>query len=182
MFRKLLVPVTAFLFTVTGASAFTGGAWLSDLSADDLGVTEAQKTALEEAFTLRQDAREKAQDTIEDAGITTEQMREVHDVMRDAREGHREAVRDAVENNDHDAFQSAVAGTPRADTIDTEAKFAKLVEAHELMEEGDREGAREIMEELGLERGPGFGGKGMMRAGGGEGYGRGQGMGRGMGR
>ena len=182
MFRKLLVPVTAFLFTVTGASAFTGGAWLSDLSADDLGVTEAQKTALEEAFTLRQDVRVKAQDVIDDAGITTEQMREVHEAVRDARQGHREAVREAVENNDYTAFLTAIAETPIADTIDTEAEFEKFVEAHELMEEGDREGAREIMDELGIERGPGFGGKGMMRAGGGEGYGRGQGMGRGMGR
>jgi hypothetical protein len=47
-----------------------------------------------------------------------------------------------------------------AEAIDSETDFTKLVEAHELREAGDHDGARAIMEELGLEGRGGFGGFG----------------------
>ena len=59
-----------------------------------------------------------------------------------------EAIRTAVENNDYDAFVAATEGTPMAD-IDADT-FAKMVEAHNLREAGDHEGARALMEELGI--------------------------------
>jgi len=187
MFAKIAVPVAAFLVTVTGASAFTGGAWLSNLSADDLGITQEQKSALEEAITLRHNAREQAENVLAEADIDAATWENIREAVREERDTHHEAVEEALESGDYDAFRKAVGGTPVADVIDTEDEFEKFAEAHELMEAGDRDGARGIMDELGLERGRGFGGMGMLRAGEGfghgkgEGYGRGAGMGRGMG-
>ena len=53
---------------------------------------------------------------------------------------------------DFNDFVDAAEGTRLGEVIDTEAEFDRLVEAWELKEDGDREGAREIMDELGLER------------------------------
>ena len=63
-----------------------------------------------------------------------------------------EATRVAIENNDYQAWATAVSGTPMAEKVDA-TTFSKLVEAHNLRESGDHEGARAIMEELGL-KGP----------------------------
>jgi len=52
------------------------------------------------------------------------------------------------------SFQEAIEGSAFADMIDSEAEFNRLVEAHELMQDGDREAAKDIFDELGL---PGFG-------------------------
>jgi len=71
-------------------------------------------------------------------------------------------MKEIIENNDYDAWQALMQEKvevmrERADTIKTsinEETFSKLIQAHELLEQGDREGAREIFEELGL-KGPG---------------------------
>ncbi len=60
------------------------------------------------------------------------------------------AVQDAVKANDYTAFQTAVADTPFADKITTEAQFAQLVEMHTLMQAGQKDEAKAIAESLGL--------------------------------
>lgn len=72
-----------------------------------------------------------------------------------------EAAREAMDAGDYMAWLEAVEGSPIAEKI-SEENFSKLVEAHNLMQAGDFEGAREIREELGLKTGRGFGARGMM--------------------
>jgi DNA-directed RNA polymerase subunit N (RpoN/RPB10) len=67
-----------------------------------------------------------------------------------ARDAKHEAIETALKNNDYAAWAAASVGTPMADKI-TEANFAKFVQAHTLMEQGNRDGARAIMDELGIE-------------------------------
>ncbi len=74
-----------------------------------------------------------------------------------------EAVRQAMESGDYQAWVSAVQNTPNGGerilgVIDSEEDFNRLAESHQKMQEGDIEGAREIKEELGLpekRKGPG---------------------------
>jgi hypothetical protein len=158
MFYQLLIPVVAFAATATAASAFAGTDLLSKL---DVDLTEAQQSALEEAHTIREEAFKEAKTVLENAGIDAAKMREIHEAMHEARQEHREAVKAAIEANDYDAFVAATAEGPMGDTVDTQAEFEKLVEAHNLMKSGDREGAKQIMEELGFPTpdGEGFGGR-----------------------
>lgn len=67
----------------------------------------------------------------------------------------REVVKAAVEANDYSAFQEAASEGRIIEKIDTAEKFAQLVEAKELKESGDIEGAQAIRDELGLKKGRG---------------------------
>lgn len=63
-------------------------------------------------------------------------------------------IKRAIASGDYEAFQNLIADAPFTVDVDEET-FAKMVEAHTLMEEGEIEGAREIMNELGFPmRGP----------------------------
>lgn len=68
---------------------------------------------------------------------------------QEMREEH-EKIKTAIENDDYAAFQAAVANSPMEAKIDSEAKFNQLVEAKELKESGDIQGAIAIMTELGV--------------------------------
>lgn len=74
-----------------------------------------------------------------------EEYKAEKEAEREERQANREAVKAAIEANDYDAFVEAVADTPMAEQVDTEAKFELLVEMHELKTRID-----EIREELGL--------------------------------
>lgn len=68
----------------------------------------------------------------------------------------RGAMKSAVEAEDYDAFVDALSQLPKAEESlenATEENFAKMIEAHQLMEAGDKEGAKVIMEELGFGKG-----------------------------
>lgn len=65
-----------------------------------------------------------------------------------------EAVKQAIEDNDYEAWKEAMGGMPGANEI-TEETFSLIVEAHMLKENGQYEEAQEIWEEIG-----GFMGKG----------------------
>jgi len=60
-----------------------------------------------------------------------------------------EAIKEAIENNNYEAWQELMAGKPMAEKI-TEENFAKLVEAHNLILDGKYEEARAIKKELGI--------------------------------
>lgn len=78
------------------------------------------------------------------------------------REQEREKIRTAVESGDYAAFQAAAVNSPLEGKIDSQAKFDKLVEAKKLRESGDHEGAKAIMDELGIKPPRGhMGGEGM---------------------
>ena len=63
----------------------------------------------------------------------------------------KQAIHEAITNSDYEAFAEIASETPFAESI-SEETFAKLVEAHALREAGDKEGARAIMEELGIKK------------------------------
>jgi uncharacterized protein with PIN domain len=147
--RHILVPLAAFAVTVTGVSAF------NEDVLKDAGLTEAQISAFEEAHELRREGdRESAREVLEDAEIDIDTLESIREAFRAYRDEHKGAVHDAIENNDYDAFKTAVTGLPMEDIITSEDDFAQLVAAHELREDGDHEAARELMEALGFpERG-----------------------------
>lgn len=64
----------------------------------------------------------------------------------------REAIREAIENNDYNAWLEAVGEDSKIAEFITEENFSRFVEMHKLMEEGREKfaEAREIGEELGL--------------------------------
>ncbi len=72
----------------------------------------------------------------------------------------RAAVHEAIQNNDYEAWKAAI-GDRGPFTEFGQTEFDLLVEAHDLKEAGDHEGAKDIMDELGLHfKGPranGFG-------------------------
>jgi hypothetical protein len=163
MMKQILIPVAAFALTVSAASAFTGSELLKDL---DLGLTDTQESALEEAFKIREEAEAEARGVLTAAGIDDETLRDVHLALRKAQRSQHEAMRAAVESNDYAAYVAAVEGMPMAQVIDTEAEFADLVEAHELREDGKFEEARAILDKLDLPRGGSMmGGMGNMKGG-----------------
>lgn len=157
MLKQLLIPVAAFAITATGVSAFNSD-YIKNL---DVDLTDTQISALEEVDTIRAESKTRINDVLENAGIDKSKMQEIHKAMQGARKENHEAVEAAFEANDYQAFLTAIADSPMADRDISADDFAKMAEAHELMESGDREGAKAIFDELGLEgRGMGMG-KGM---------------------
>ncbi len=109
--------------------------------------------------------------------ITEENFNEMvtrHSERSKGMQGHG-LIREAVENNDYDAYLEATSGQ---ENQLSEENFAKLVEMHNAMQNGDYETASELREEL-KELGfvPGMG-NGMGK---GQGMGQGKGQGKGMG-
>lgn len=139
--KSILIPLAAFAVTVTSANAFN-----SDMLRR-AGLNDDQIAAFEEAKELREAGdKEKARDVLVAAGVDEDIIRQVREAMRQSAD----AIRAAVKANDYQAFEAAVVGSPIADIVDTEAEFDKLVEAHALLEAGNREGAQDIFDELGL--------------------------------
>lgn len=60
-------------------------------------------------------------------------------------------INSVIENGDYDAWLELVGDRPIADIV-AEDDFSLFVEAHNLMKSGDMEGAKEIFDELGLEK------------------------------
>lgn len=85
-----------------------------------------------------------ADESEEDRKVQFEKRAEIH-----------KQVKAAVEQNDYNAWVTAVSESKmaekHADKINEET-FGKLVEAHELFQSGDKEAAKEIMKELGLKK------------------------------
>jgi hypothetical protein len=69
-----------------------------------------------------------------------------------------EAMQEILTNRDYQAWKETVDSRPHISDYITEENFDQFVDMHELMMAGDREGAQEIRDELGLpERGMGMG-------------------------
>ncbi|MBX9907049.1 hypothetical protein K2X96_04110 [Patescibacteria group bacterium] len=127
-------------------------------------LTEEQRSALEEARELfKEGSRDEAKEVLKEAGLPEFRGHGKGHGMKDMTEEEREkmaikhqALKEAVENNDFAAFKEATLDAPFRDMV-TEENFTKLVEANKLREAGDKEGAFEILKELGF-------GKGMHRS------------------
>lgn len=153
--KKFAVPALVVGLVVLGggtALAASNGLDTSKLT----GFSDAQKSAIEQAFQIRKDADDKARAMLEAAGVDEEALREQ---MHSQMESKREALDAALDANDYAAFSAAVAGTPMAEKL-TETTFAKLVEIRTLEKSGDHEGAQKLRKELGFPMGPHMGEKG----------------------
>ncbi len=145
-----MIPMAAFMVSATGVSAFNGDI----LDKINVNLTTSQIEALEESHELRESGDfDAARTVLEEADIDKKTMHEIRSAMHKYRMEMRDAIKDAVENNDYEAFKTAIVDSPLAEHITTKEEFTKFVEAHELMAEGKFEEAHAIMTELGIERG-----------------------------
>lgn len=144
MFSTYTIPAFAAGLLALGAGsayAFSGGqipmAAFSSFSND-------QQAAIEKSQEIMDNARTEADKVLSDAGISREDM---FTAMNEFHKEHMEAVNDALDADDYDAFTAAIADMPMADQI-TKDTFAKLVEIRKLEKSGDREGAQALRKEL----------------------------------
>jgi hypothetical protein len=121
-------------------------------------LTDGQKSAIEGIRDLMRDGKiDEAQTLAEESGLphfAGNRMGMGKGMMRENPD--RDAVREAVENNDYATFVELRKNMPFAEDV-SEETFAKMVEAHKLMLAGDRDSAFEIMKEIAPEKGTGFG-------------------------
>lgn len=144
--KSLLIPVAAFAVTATSVSAFNPDVLTK------AGLSDQQISAFEEAHDLRHDGdRERAREVLVEAGIDMDTMENIREAMHEAKKAHREAMHEALETDDYEAFLEAIADSPLADIITSEADYELFKEAHELREAGEIDEAKAIMGELGFE-------------------------------
>ena len=140
--KSLLIAVAAFAVTATGVHAFSNPAILTKA-----GLSDEQVVAFQEAHELKTLGKfDDARTILIEAGVTKDTIRTIHDVAREAKM----AVRNAVEANDYEAFQIAIADSPLADIITAEVDFDSFREAFLLRQDGEYEAAHDILEELGV--------------------------------
>ncbi len=150
--KSLLIAIAALAVTATGVHAHAGGSYLSRTN-----LSTEQRAALEEAAQLRAHGDvTAARDVLIEAGIDETALVSMRQAMRASRQ----ALHSAILAGDYDAFKAAVADTPLADLITTEADFTLFREAHELRRAGAEEAAAAVYADLGISRahhGLGFG-------------------------
>ena len=148
MFKTFMIPVAAFAITATSVSAFNPDL----LDQIDVDLTDAQIEAFETAAEMKEAGAERSEiRTYLAEEIDEDTRQEVRAAVKEVRETTRAAVRAAVAAEDYNAFVAAAPERLLA-AVENESDFDQLVEAKELKEAGDKEGARAIMDELGLEK------------------------------
>lgn len=140
------------------------GAWaaaLADAPRADERVNETTFNVLVEASALRDVGDdEAARELLRENDIRPHrrghdkdrERPELSEEERAKREARRDEVRSAVAAGDYDAWAAALADAPHADEFVNEANFAVISEAHSLREAGDREAARDLLQENDIRR------------------------------
>jgi len=142
-FKKINILIAVAIF---GLSVVGGGASLKAFSNSRVNLSDEQKEVLEEIRELRKQGDiEGAKKLAEENGLP-EVGRKFKGKFN---KGKVEDVRNAIESNNYSAFITAIAGNPEKEKITREV-FSKIVEAHNLKIKGDDEGARTIMNEIGI--------------------------------
>ena len=143
--KSLLIAIAALALTATNAQAYSGEVL------ERAGLTETQRDAFATARELRAHGEtEKARNVLVEAGIDTSVIERVRSAMSDEHRAYQTALEAALLVNDYQAFLTAIAGTPLADIVTTEADFAKYKEAYDLKVSGDKIGADTLFTELGI--------------------------------
>lgn len=143
--KSLLIAIAAFAVTATGVQAYGGAQMLNRA-----GLDEGQVVAVQEAQELRENGDFiGARDRLVEAGIAEGELKSMQKATRASHAG----VQQALVEGDYDAFLQAVADSPLADIITSEADFEQFKLAHDLRQSGEWEEAGEIMAELGVEHG-----------------------------
>lgn len=113
-------------------------------------LTEEQKNVLQEARELRESGdREGAQELLKNIGVDLKALRADRKLHKEEMKKKHDEIKTAILNNDYNLFKELTADAPIKDGV-TKEIFAKMVEAHQLRESGDMEGAKEIMKEIGF--------------------------------
>jgi len=109
--------------------------------------SEEQFQSLVEIHELHESGdHEAAREIAEELGLERHKQGQGHSEER-------EAIHEALEQGDYETFKSLISQNENAPHADiTEAQFNALRQAHELRESGDHEGARELLDEAGIER------------------------------
>jgi hypothetical protein len=148
MKQTLFILPALALLGVTAFAGYTTNA--AEMENNRPSLTNEQKEILQEIRELKQNGQyEEARELAEDANLP---MRKGRKAPSEEMQKHREQMHSIIESGDYQAFLDAVEDTPMVDIIDSEDKFNILVEAHELRESGDFEGAKELMFEAGLQK------------------------------
>jgi hypothetical protein len=140
--KSLLIAVAAFAMTATGAQAYVGTKHL-----ERSGFNSEQVRAFTQARQLQTEGEfKKARDLLVEAGVDENSVGQLRHVAYDI---HR-AITMAVVANDFAAFKVAVAGSPLADIVTTEADFVVFSDAHAAKQAGRYVEARSLFDDLGL--------------------------------
>jgi len=150
--KTLTITLSALAFLVLSAGVASAASNQGFRGFDRFGgLSEDQLAIFEEARQLRDDGDFKsARELIEKSDINFPKPR--HLGMHSRMSERHEEVEQAIEEGDYDRFIELTGDMPQKFEID-EDTFNKLVEAHSLRVEGDFEGAREIMDEIGFHPG-----------------------------
>lgn len=81
----------------------------------------------------------------------TEEMKTTMEEHRAEMEDQREKMQNIMENGTYEEWKAEIESRPRITDYINADNFSQFQEAHKLRQEGDFEGARKIMEELGVE-------------------------------
>ncbi len=142
--RTLLTTTSLAALTIAASLGIMSIASAHEVGAQDPEVKQERQALFQQARDLREAGNiEEARQLLEDSGIKFRgrQHGERHQKMQ--------AVKDAIANNDYQAFLDATADAPRKMEI-SETQFSVLVRAHALHEAGDMAGAKTLLDEAGI--------------------------------
>ena len=147
--KTLTITLSALAFLVLSAGVANAASNQGFRGFHRLGeLNDEQLSIFKEAKQLRINGNfEEARMLIEKSGIDFPKPKHLGEGS-EMSEKHQE-VEQAIEDGDYDRFIELTGDFPHKIEID-EDTFNKLVEAHALRVEGDHEGAREIMDEIGF--------------------------------
>ena len=137
--KSLLIAIAAFAVTTSGVFAYSGNSILerANLSAE-------QKTAITRARELKESGKlDAARDSLVEAGIDEEVLKKLHEAKHQVER----EMQAALVAGDYAAFTLAIAETPLADIITSEADFEQFRAAQELKDNGDFIVAKELFDD-----------------------------------
>lgn len=152
--KKLIIPALALgLLVSSGAAfAFNGTGYMSNISL--YGFNQTQKDAIQRSFEIKKTAQEQSEKVLTDGGVSREDMQKARQAQMQIQKEQMDTI---FANGDYQAFLALNENNPHKKDI-TESQFQTMVQAHKLMTAGDKQGAKTLLENAGIDQ-PGFGGK-----------------------
>ena len=155
MIKGKTILTTASLAALTVATSL--GA-TSVVSAHGVETQQKQTSTIEESQSMPFQGMHVTQktDRQEKKSLFQQRKHRLEKRLRNHRQPHkhRKMARDikkAIQDNDYEAFQRAIAKTPQSNKI-TEEEFSVIVQAHVLIRSGDKESAKTLLKESGIKR------------------------------
>ncbi len=123
-------------------------------------ITSLQELVTPETFSTMQQAHEymesgdheQAHELIQDLDMPFLMHGKAGKGMKGKFMGQHEEMEDALESGDYQAWEALMNERPNTDVEINQETFEKMQQAHEYREQGDKDSARKIMEELGLHK------------------------------